>query len=234
MLTALRRDVHLEGQRPDLVEQQKSVRTGAQVEALQSGIAAFTTAQTRIATIDGSVAQLQRHIQTVEARLDSIAKQAEKLRRVSGYRSLITEGRDVLSVLPRKVCARMMRALELGLNERLSFFDMPFFVRSEQNLTFTCVWPDKSLPITRLSGGESVAAAIAFYLTLNERVIKHVGFMVLDEPTAYLERKNVEAARQVFTAMTERVALSGTQMIVISHEPELASAFGLHLDLGAA
>jgi exonuclease SbcC len=94
---------------------------------------------------------------------------------------------------------------------------------SEREVNILCYHPRGKVDVSSLSGGETVAIALAVRFAMANLMGKgRVDFLVLDEPTVHLdsERKRslVELIRKISSSME---SLSLKQLIVITHDEEI-------------
>ena len=67
--------------------------------------------------------------------------------------------------------------------------------------------------------------AMAFRLAVNSLFASQVGMMILDEPTDGLDADNRRLAADVFRSLGKLARDRGHQVIVITHDDALQSAF---------
>jgi DNA repair exonuclease SbcCD ATPase subunit len=60
---------------------------------------------------------------------------------------------------------------------------------------------------------------------INELFSRHLGLLVLDEPSANMDRDNVVALRRLFEQIHDVSLKTGVQTVVITHHSELLGAF---------
>jgi DNA repair exonuclease SbcCD ATPase subunit len=89
------------------------------------------------------------------------------------------------------------------------------------------------VPAERLSGGEMVVFAIAFRMAVNSMYARGLGALVLDEPTAGLDRDNIGCLETALEKMKTVAQARGLQVILVTHEPMLHSLFDHVIELPA-
>ena len=123
------------------------------------------------------------------------------------------------SNLPRKVAVNYLKQTVSKMNNYLEDFHAPFRVYSDDELTFWAKFNDnRSLPASRLSGGEKVLLSLAFRLAVQFGVASSVNLLVLDEPTVGLDDDNIECLETAFNRLRAMSVSSGLQVLVVSHE----------------
>jgi len=129
--------------------------------------------------------------------------------------------------------ASVLEDLVDQVNELLNEFDGPFYVSAGDDLSFTVHNPDgSSEPAASKSGGEMVVLAIAYRLAVNSRFARDVGMMVLDEPSAFLDQKNLGCLASVLQRICEVMKQRRQQLIMITHDQRLERVFDQLIELG--
>jgi len=72
-----------------------------------------------------------------------------------------------------------------------------------------------------LSGGEQTALAFSIRLALAKVLGRHLGLLILDEPTENLDAERVEAIRELIQGLQRGVHGGRSQIILVSHERSL-------------
>jgi DNA repair exonuclease SbcCD ATPase subunit len=85
-------------------------------------------------------------------------------------------------------------------------------------------------PAERLSSGQKVVMALSFRLAVNF-MYADLGFLVLDEPTAYLDEHHIAGFEPVLGCLREFAASRGLQCLMVTHEQSLAPLFDSVLQL---
>ncbi|KAJ3619195.1 hypothetical protein Zmor_008727 [Zophobas morio] len=79
----------------------------------------------------------------------------------------------------------------------------------------------------RCSAGQKVLASLIIRLALAETFCIHCGILALDEPTANLDRENIEKfAQNLINIIENRRAQRNFQLIVITHDDEFVNYLG--------
>lgn len=76
--------------------------------------------------------------------------------------------------------------------------------------------------------------ALAYLLSVNSLFAGQIGLLVLDEPTACVDEPHIEAMVETFANLSRYAKERGHQVIVITHEPLLASVFDQTVVMGGA
>ena len=158
-----------------------------------------------------------------EAQLQQQQQQAE---RVEAWRQLCLEMRELVhhQASPRFVVQRNLEVLATPMNEFLELFEADFRVEASEGATYRAYFAGdmESLPAEWLSFGKKVLLAFAFRAALN--TLHHeIGFLALDEPTAYLDEPSIAGFEPVLSRLRQITADS--QCIFITHEERLAPLF---------
>jgi DNA repair exonuclease SbcCD ATPase subunit len=134
--------------------------------------------------------------------------------------------------LPKLVAHRNLQRLQATINGVLESFRTDFRVSPDAELTFTAMFTDgRRQPADRLSGGQKVVLALAFRLAVNLLFAENVGMLVLDEPTAWLDQQNIRGFEPVLSRLKAFSASRGLQIIMVTHESNLAPLFDRTIQL---
>jgi len=187
-----------------------------------------------------------RALEDAEKRLTIALEKLEKARKAHGRRIKLTESltrvREAFhrDGVPAKVSRAYLRALTegsdgyLSVNELLEIFDAPFRVEvREDDLSFLAHFDAGHVqPAERLSGGEKVVLALALRTSINALFASDLSMMFLDEPTEYLDEANISCLHVALERLGQLAEDRGMQVIVITHEQELAPLFDKVIELG--
>jgi DNA repair exonuclease SbcCD ATPase subunit len=226
-------------------------RLEGQVSQLKSREEALTEQFTQIAISEGEAATASQEVERLAARINTVY-QAEgtsistaaalELRRqrladglaaarsqeiVTTWVQRLGPVRDLLhrEAAPRFVSQRNLQRIQVAVNEHLERFDTDFRVRADEGLSFVARFNDnRQQPAERLSGGQKVVLALAFRLAVNF-MYSDLGFLSLDEPTAYLDAHHIAGFEPSLNRLREYATSRGLQCIMVTHEQSLAHLF---------
>jgi DNA repair exonuclease SbcCD ATPase subunit len=134
--------------------------------------------------------------------------------------------------LPRALLRECLRELEEPAHEFLRMFDAPFTFEIDQDVSFLVTKTNGVRhSAARLSGAELLILALSVRLALLQTFTRDAGFLCLDEPTYGLDVDNRRALESVIEIMRDYARTSGTQIIVVTHEPTLAARYDHRIDL---
>lgn len=121
------------------------------------------------------------------------------------------------------------------INSILIDFDSPFRVEAGEDLTFIAVKPDgRRERAERLSGGEKVLLALAFRFAVNSLMAVDIGMMILDEPTAGVDKSNLNNLTEILANVSKYTKDKGMQLIIITHDEALQRAFDQTITISKA
>lgn len=129
---------------------------------------------------------------------------------------------------PRRVCASMYHILTERMNRSLMEFDYPYTVTLKETGEFICQKADGLVQsASRLSGGEKMILSIAFRLALHDLFLTRdsAGFLMLDEPTTFLDEDNRQALKDVLSKLKKSPRFGGMQIFVVTHDDSLCPLF---------
>ena len=108
---------------------------------------------------------------------------------------------------------RYIPLIQRYTNEIFSEFELPYHhiqIKEDYNILVD------GLPVQNLSGGEQIAVSLALRLGIAKALCNNLQFIVLDEPTAYLDEERRKKLLKIF-----RNIKSISQIFIISHHQEL-------------
>src|SRR5690606_10312925 len=107
----------------------------------------------------------------------------------------------------------------------LEKFDADFRVEATDGASFTGHFVDGRIQRgERFSVGQRVMLATAFRVAVNF-VYAELGFLALDEPTAFLDADYIRAFEPVLERLRSLSRSRGWQCVLVTHERELAPLF---------
>ncbi len=154
---------------------------------------------------------------------DRLAKAYEKLRRL---RDVLSENR-----LQAFLFVSAKEFLERVLNEIANTFDLKYTTleiaqevsdsrsksRKAKLVVYGYTSSGEKIPTSLMSGGERVAVALALRMAFARLLSSNVGFVVLDEPTVFLDEYRKRELLEVIRKATNLVP----QIILVTHDSEL-------------
>lgn len=188
---------------------------------------ALQTWANQVATLERELARLTTQRDMWQEQLQQAEVQAQENRLNQAWVERLTGVRDLLhrDAAPAFVAQYNLRLLEQQINAHLELFDAEFRVAASEGLTFTARFLDgRSQPAGRLSGGQKVVLALVFRLAVNF-MYSELGFMCLDEPTAYLDAHHIAGFEPVLNNLRGLATSRGLQCLMITHEQALAHLF---------
>lgn len=160
--------------------------------------------------------------------MENAQRVAAEGERVRAWRQQLSDIRDVVhkDAAPRFVAQRNLRRLESSMNETLEMFGANFRIEADEGLSFVGHLRSGSRQTAhRLSGGQQVALALAFRLSLNLMFAENIGALYLDEPTAYLDDERIQGLGPVLDQLRAFSANRGLQCMIVTHEQSLDRLF---------
>ena len=155
--------------------------------------------------------------------LEVLAKDRAQVRELRAFHDLVVQR------LPGALASRVIEQVSTSANE---YFSQVFQQPSEpmqlrwdpSNYTVYVDRESGTIPARHCSGGEKMALGIALNLAILHFMAPDVRWLVLDEPTAGLDKENRSGLRDFVSMLREPGAGHGTlfdQLLFISHESEL-------------
>jgi len=193
-------------------------------------------AREEVARASGARGNLLKQKASFENQLAIWESEEIKLVKLRQWREHLENVRRLLhrDVLPGEVARSYMGALNERLAYYLELFGSPFAADVDADGTVICRFSDKpAVPSERLSGGQKVVLGVAFRFAIYDLFVANLGVMILDEPTVYLDKNNVSAVAELLNHLKGYSRAAGIQLIVVTHEPQLADSFDQVISLGS-
>lgn len=195
------------------------------VEEVEKHVAAdreLNRVQAAIENVESFIAERREELERIEVQLKRSKDAKVWLADLQDVRDNVMHRDQLPAIVHRTALANM----EDEVNSNLAQFESPFFVSTDNSLGFTAKFANGTvMPAQGLSGGQKVMLALSFLLTVSSMFAGQVGMMILDEPTDGLDADNRRLAAEVFRNLGRVARSRDYQIIVITHEDALQSAF---------
>lgn len=168
--------------------------------------------------------QRRQKLETIEKHKAEMANMTSILE----WRRILERSRSLLhrDVLPKMVTAAYLEPLNARLGHYLKSFQLPFTAVINSDQSLVCTFTNGvSRSAHRLSGGQKVAMGIAFRFAVYDLFAGNLGFLVLDEPTPFLDKQRRDGVLELLLQIRSYSRSSGLQVIVVTHEESLMGAF---------
>lgn len=184
--------------------------------------------------LHGKAIQIAKQLKEETANLEKLKEEQKKAAKLKLYIDTIETARNVLhrdNFPSGKIKAFIDRML-LHTNQYLDVMRAAFSISYDNESGFTAYFPreGKFMRADRLSGGEKVIFALAFRFSVNE-LGSDTGFLILDEPTVYLDDNHVERVIEALALVKAKLA-SRVQVIVVTHDERLMAVADSVLTIG--
>jgi DNA repair exonuclease SbcCD ATPase subunit len=168
----------------------------------------------------GMIEFLEREIEAKETAIRSQASLKEVKDTLDAVRS-----RFHYSGAPQLVVSSRVDLLSDRINYYLSLLNTNYKIRLKDGLDFECIFPNKIIDSSELSGGEKVDLSLSFRLASCESFCSRVGFMIFDEPTAWLDSDTVHEMTSVIDRLREIGDENNYQFLIVTHSQPLIPCF---------
>jgi len=178
--------------------------------------------------LQATLGRLRAEKSNLEARIESIRKSLENLERAQLRLAILSYIRDYLfEETPKRLFTEYLSKLENVMSTILRRFGLTYtsivIKHLGDDIEFRVISRDgTSMPLGSLSGGEKTAVGLAFVLALNTILARRVGFLVLDEPTSYLDEERRGVLVDILREF--RGGKGIPQLLVVTHEEEVMDA----------
>jgi DNA repair protein SbcC/Rad50 len=175
----------------------------------------------------GRLTEIKNQLTTYKESYKKLNAQIAKYKIINDNLAVIERVKNVFhwNELPKSVAQSNLNLLVDDINEILGMFSNPFYIESDQDLSFRVFLPGKS-PVSakQLSGGQKVILAIAFRAALDKVFGHNIGMLFLDEPTSGLDADNVKYFHDTLKQLAGTVS-DNRQLVMITHVHEFSDAF---------
>jgi DNA repair exonuclease SbcCD ATPase subunit len=210
------------------------------LKQVRAEAAANRELETTLARIEGRLGQLSTSVNNAEASLSILTEQQDKQ---SHYRQVMETLKRVREWFhyangPKKIINNLLEEITAVTNDFLTKFGSPFTVKPDfEKMSFRYqylddrVTPEGWAPAEDLSGGEKIVLAVSFRFASYCMFASRTGFLTLDEPTVYLDDKNIGNFCSMLERMKEVAASMDLQIAISTHERRLYPFFDTVVDL---
>lgn len=212
---------------------QKEVKAREDLDAYNDILRDMAAEKARLEAAEKTIADTMKFVESLvdkQAAEEAMRAKVDVLRRVRDWFNY--------KVGPRIVSQEVMRELTDSVNDYLRQFDAPFVVEADQEgCGFRCRFTDgREMPqpypeAHMLSGGQKVALSFAFHLAIYMRYGGQLGFLSLDEPTAYLDDANIAHMGELLEKVGAVARNKGLQIIMATHEKAIMPFLDTKIDL---
>lgn len=195
--------------------------------SIQVQVENSTADQRELQSINLRLSSLQGSIETNQRVLGSLNEQHARQSRLRRQREFLTGVRRFFhySGAPQMVVNSRLLSIQGRINYYLNLLNTSYSVRVGEGLSFVCIFPEKEMDASELSGGEKVDLSVAFRLAACESFCSNVGFIVLDEPTIWLDEETKQEMARVLERLHELGQTNGFQFVIVTHERSLLEYF---------
>ena len=205
----------------------KKLVTEEQANVAQTEHAILSTRWEVVGVLERELIEINTRMQHNQRLKEQCAATAREIEVKQAWVARAQRMRDVLhrDAAPKIVAQRNLARLQQGINEQLEMFAAEYRISSDLDLSFVAHFNDgREQPAARLSAGQKVILALSFRLAVSF-MYADLGFLVLDEPTAYLDEHHIAGFEPVLGRLREFAASRGLQCLMVTHEQSLAPLF---------
>lgn len=168
---------------------------------------------------------LSNEVNAQEASLHAKQERLRKEARDAEWVKVCRRVQDVLrpSKLPSLIMREFAKAVNLRIEHYLQIWQAPFTLRIDPDDAFNFIAnkDGHDMPAARLSCGEKVVVSTSFRFAMADTFASDVGLLVLDEPSAYLDKENISHLQDLLMKLKELANDTGRQIILVTHEESL-------------
>ena len=172
--------------------------------------------------------QLKAQVTYLESTVARLSEQLAKEAKDAAWVSVVQQARDALHV--SNYPADVMREYTSVINRRIAYYldileaEFSFYLDPD-TMGFVAKFPDGRMHEgARLSGAQRVIAGMCFRLALADTFARSVGFLCLDEPSAYMDPDSIQSLQNLFLRLKSFASSQNRQIILITHERAFMSS----------
>lgn len=191
---------------------------------------------------DGTIDVLKNVVADLKKTLEQLHEKREGVKNFTQVAKTLTGVRDWFhySNGPRTLSTSIIKDMLANINDFLSKLEAPFSVvpQTDEGLAFRCIFHDgrtsgtSTVPEAEdLSGGEKILLATSFRLASYCMFANQLGLLSLDEPTVYLDDKNVMRFCAFLEKVKEVASALGLQIFMATHERSVIPYMDTIIDL---
>jgi DNA repair exonuclease SbcCD ATPase subunit len=210
----------------EVAQAQRTVSEEAKKRA-QTVVSVYEKRRTGLNIDRNEIAALDARIRAVDEAIQRYHQEQRQRARTELARQLLSKTRDGfhISKAPRLVMSKMLIGLNARIMNYLGAFEVEFSAHVNERFQIICRFPGgKVIPAHLLSGGQSVALAVAMAFALSDLLAGNLPLIVMDEPTVFLDEANVVRLAQVLEKARSLIK-RGMFIQVATHEPLIMSSF---------
>lgn len=179
---------------------------------------------------------IEANIVNTDKLLADVATELERCKVTSRIVDTLNVVRDCFhrDSLQQDLRAYGVSMLNSKLDEMISVFTIPYtvFFNEEGLMKFTAPGDAQQRDFTDLSGGQRKIVALAYRLALMRLFTGNLGLAVLDEPTPYIDKGNIQSMAEALQSLNRLSMQQGMTVLVATHEEALFPAFGHMVVMG--
>lgn len=215
------------------VSKEEAEQAQADLNTRLNAMTVRAATQQDLAAVDENLASTQKQLNEVTAMETEAAVTVLWQKQSEEMKSLVHA-----TGAPKLSAESNLRILQEDVNDLLLRFDAPYRVSASGNLSFVAHFfrGEKAgirQPASRLSGGEEILLALAFRIAVHGRFAGELGLLCMDEPTSFLDKKNLASVMTGFERLRELCRNTGLQVVLITHDERLLPLADNVIDLGA-
>ena len=187
-----------------------------------------------IGELQRSIDELQKTLKDLETKKAGLVNYAQVIKTLTSVRDWFAWNNG-----PRSLSVGILSDMAGDINGFLTRFDAPFSIvpNIQEGLSFNVIFHDgrstggKDVSADELSGGEKILLATSFRLASYAMFANKLGLLSLDEPTNYLDERNIVKFNSFLEKVKEVASCLNIQIFMATHERSTIPYFDTVIDL---
>lgn len=192
--------------------------------------------QAELASLQSEAGQLKAQVSYLQTETKRLSEQLAKEAKDAAWVTIVQQAREALHV--SNYPTDVMREYTSVINKRIAYYidileaEFKFYLDTD-TMGFIAKFPDgRCHEGSRLSGAQRIIAGVCFRLALADTFARSVGFLCLDEPSAYMDPDSIQALQNLFLRLKSFASSNNKQIILITHERAFMASMDHVIEVG--
>jgi DNA repair exonuclease SbcCD ATPase subunit len=200
----------------------------ARQQELEANAAKCREVSQELARLTGQITALEKSLDNLNSTVETLREREEKQAALKSIIDTLTAVRQWFHYEhgPQAVINSLLERITSGVNDFLDRFGASFYAIPDFGTTSFKYWytdgrespPDGYPSVQEMSGGEAVVLAVSFRFATYCLFASRIGLLTLDEPTVYLDDKNIGCFCNLLNRVKELAADMNLQILISTHE----------------
>jgi len=197
------------------------------LRGLEPLVREYDSLQAEVGELERGLERRRGELERLRVEVEELRARVEELGQLARKASRAVRVLEVLERAPPLVLESKLNLLSRYMSDALSSFNLDIVAATltadSEGVTLTLTRSDgRTASVGELSGGEKAAVALSFVIALARLHAIRAGFLVLDEPTAELDRERRRTLVEILRRLSEAAGID--QLVVVTHDEDVSEA----------